>query len=240
MIHTRTYNARRGRMRIGRLDTMARLLPVYAVPEGEGPIDRAALFGRSAPLVLEIGSGMGETTVAMAIADPDRDYLAVEVHTAGVANLLRLVEAAGVDNVRLVHGDAVALRAGPSRPGQSRRDPRLLSRPVAQGTPPQAATHPACACPVARGPAGGGRRAALRHRRARVRRADARGAHRRATCSPTSTWIRAPPGAPARTPATSSVACSPGASRSISSSGAPREPRRRPGPPAAAGSGRGL
>ena len=96
-------------MRIGRLDTMARLLPVYAVPEGEGPIDRAALFGRSAPLVLEIGSGMGETTVAMAIADPDRDYVAVEVHTAGVANLLRLVEAAGLSNIRVVHGDAVAL-----------------------------------------------------------------------------------------------------------------------------------
>ena len=106
---TRTYNARRGRMRAGRLDTMDRLLPVYAVPERDGPIDRTALFGRGAPLVLEIGSGMGETTVAMAVADPDRDYLAVEVHTAGVANLLGLTEAAGVANLRVVHGDAVAL-----------------------------------------------------------------------------------------------------------------------------------
>jgi tRNA (guanine-N7-)-methyltransferase len=106
---TRTYNARRGRMRVGRLDTMARLLPVYAVPASEGPIDRTALFGRYAPLVLEIGSGMGETTLAMATADPDRDYLAVEVHTAGVANLLALVDAAGVANVRVFHGDAVAL-----------------------------------------------------------------------------------------------------------------------------------
>ncbi len=103
-------------MRVGRLDTMARLLPVYGVPEGEGSIDRAALFGRTAPLVLEIGSGMGETTVAMASMDPDRDYLAVEVHTAGVANLLGLVEAAGLANIRVVHGDAVALardRLGP-------------------------------------------------------------------------------------------------------------------------------
>ena len=85
---------------------MDRLLPVYAVPERDGPIDRTALFGRGAPLVLEIGSGMGETTVAMAVADPDRDYLAVEVHTAGVANLLGLTEAAGVANLRVVHGDA--------------------------------------------------------------------------------------------------------------------------------------
>ncbi len=94
-------------MGVGRLDTMARLLPVYAVPTEGGRIDQAALFGRSGPLVLEIGSGMGETTVAMASADPDRDYLAVEVHTAGVANLLGLLEGAGMANVRVVHGDAM-------------------------------------------------------------------------------------------------------------------------------------
>jgi tRNA (guanine-N7-)-methyltransferase len=60
---------------------------------------------------------MGETTVDMAAADPDRNYLAVEVHTAGVANLLGLIETAGLRNVRVAHGDALALvreRLGPA------------------------------------------------------------------------------------------------------------------------------
>jgi tRNA (guanine-N7-)-methyltransferase len=103
-------------MRVGRLATMARLLPVYAVPP-DGLLDRVAVFGRHAPLVLEIGPGMGETTAAMAAEDRDRDYLAVEVHTAGVANLLGLIEATGLTNVRVVHGDAMALVRDRLEPG---------------------------------------------------------------------------------------------------------------------------
>jgi len=94
-------------MRSGRVDTAARLLPRYGLPEG--PLDRDLVFGRTAPLVVEIGSGMGEATVAMAGADPGRDYIAIEVHTAGVANLLGLIEATGLTNVRIHHGDALAL-----------------------------------------------------------------------------------------------------------------------------------
>lgn len=109
----RTYNTRRGRMRSGRVDTTARLLPRFGL--SEGPLDR--VFGRHAPLVLEIGSGMGEATVTMAAADPGRDYLAVEVHTAGVANLLGLIEATGLTNVRTYHGDALALLRDRLAPG---------------------------------------------------------------------------------------------------------------------------
>ena len=75
----------------------------------EGSLDTASLFGRTAPLVLEIGSGMGETTAAMAAADPSRDYLAVEAHLPGVANLLGLIDRAGLTNVRIAHGDALDL-----------------------------------------------------------------------------------------------------------------------------------
>ncbi|MGE5827421.1 MAG: tRNA (guanosine(46)-N7)-methyltransferase TrmB [Micromonosporaceae bacterium] len=96
-------------MRVGRADAMVSLFPRYGVPESVEPLDWSVLFGRRVPLVLEIGSGMGEATVAMAGADPGRDYLAVEVHTAGVANLLGLVEAAQLTNVRVAHADAVAL-----------------------------------------------------------------------------------------------------------------------------------
>ncbi|WP_240955976.1 tRNA (guanosine(46)-N7)-methyltransferase TrmB [Micromonospora sp. HNM0581] len=73
------------------------------------PFDHVALFGRRAPLVIEIGSGMGDTTAHMAAADPDRDYLAVDVHTPGIANLLDLVHLRGLGNVRIVEGDAVEL-----------------------------------------------------------------------------------------------------------------------------------
>lgn len=81
-----------------------------------GLLDAVALFGRSAPLVVEIGSGMGEAVVAMAAADPARDYLAVEAHVPGVANLLVRLTAGGLTNVRVAHGDALDLlreRIGP-------------------------------------------------------------------------------------------------------------------------------
>jgi tRNA (guanine-N7-)-methyltransferase len=96
-------------MSANRVEDVARLWPRFGVPDGTGPLDPPALFGRSAPLVVEVGAGTGEATVAMAAADPGRDYLAVEVYTAGVANLLRLLAAAGPGNVRVFHGDAVRL-----------------------------------------------------------------------------------------------------------------------------------
>nr|WP_240942043.1 tRNA (guanosine(46)-N7)-methyltransferase TrmB [Planosporangium thailandense] len=88
-------------------DALDRLLPVYGVPVTRQPLDLDALFGRRLPVVLEIGSGMGEATADMAAADPERGYLAVDVHTPGVANLLALVEERGLTNVRIALGDAL-------------------------------------------------------------------------------------------------------------------------------------
>ena len=79
---TRTYHPRQGRLSLRHRTALADLGSGYAVPDG-GLLDAERLFGDGRPLVLEIGSGMGEATAAMAAADPDRDYLAVEVHTAG-------------------------------------------------------------------------------------------------------------------------------------------------------------
>jgi tRNA (guanine-N7-)-methyltransferase len=73
------------------------------------PLVLPELFGRSAPVVLEIGFGMGELTAAMAAAEPDRDFLGVEVHTPGIGNLLAHVGDAGLTNVRVAHGDAMQL-----------------------------------------------------------------------------------------------------------------------------------
>jgi tRNA (guanine-N7-)-methyltransferase len=71
--------------------------------------DPPAWFGRDAPLVLEIGSGMGETTAALAAAEPDVDHLAVEVFEPGIAALLMRAEEAGLTNLVVLRGDAVAL-----------------------------------------------------------------------------------------------------------------------------------
>lgn len=71
--------------------------------------DPPAWFGRRAPLVLEIGSGMGESTAALAAAAPEHDHLAVEVFEPGLAQLLMRVEDAGLTNLALLRGDALAL-----------------------------------------------------------------------------------------------------------------------------------
>lgn len=82
---------------------------VRDVVAGDPPYDPPAWFGRTAPLVLEIGSGMGESTAALAVAAPDHDHLAVEVFEPGLAQLLMRVEDAGLTNIRLLRGDALAL-----------------------------------------------------------------------------------------------------------------------------------
>ncbi len=65
------------------------------------------VFGREAPLVLEIGSGMGETTAAIAEARPDADFIAVEVHGPGIGSLLNRISSKDLKNLRVVRHDAV-------------------------------------------------------------------------------------------------------------------------------------
>jgi tRNA (guanine-N7-)-methyltransferase len=107
----RTFHPRRGRMSDRQRDALARLWPAYGLEIAglDGPYDPTALFGRRAPLVLEIGSGMGDATIEMAAADPDRHYLAVEVHTPGIANLVDLIDRRALTNVRVAEGDALDL-----------------------------------------------------------------------------------------------------------------------------------
>ncbi|HLX27653.1 MAG TPA: tRNA (guanosine(46)-N7)-methyltransferase TrmB [Casimicrobiaceae bacterium] len=82
------------------------LYPRYGVAV-DAPLDVRALFGRDAPVVLEIGFGMGETTAAIAAARPDIDFLGVDVHWPGVGALLRRIDSTGLSNVRVLRHDAV-------------------------------------------------------------------------------------------------------------------------------------
>lgn len=105
----RTFKARRGRVTTAQQHALDTLWDVYALPGDRGIVDVAAVFGRVAPLVLEIGFGMGETTAALALAQPERDVVAVDVHTPGAGALLAALHAQGSTNVRVVLGDAVEL-----------------------------------------------------------------------------------------------------------------------------------
>jgi tRNA (guanine-N7-)-methyltransferase len=104
----RSYRHRRGRMSASTAAALERLGDQVVEVDGR-PLDVVALFGRDAPLVVEVGSGMGEATAQMAAADPDRNLLAVDVHVQGLGRLLRRVEEAGLPNVRVAEGDAVVL-----------------------------------------------------------------------------------------------------------------------------------
>jgi tRNA (guanine-N7-)-methyltransferase len=82
-----------------------------------GPLDGTTLFGRAAPLIMEIGSGMGESTAAMAAARPEADLLAIEVYKPGVAQTLHHLNRTGVQNVRVVRGDGVQVLTDLIAPG---------------------------------------------------------------------------------------------------------------------------
>ena len=68
-------------------------------------------FGREAPLVLEIGFGMGDSLLNQAINEPHRDFLGVEVHKPGVGRLMNEAKKAGVTNLRVICEDAVEVLA---------------------------------------------------------------------------------------------------------------------------------
>lgn len=102
----RSFVLRQGRMSPAQQRACDELYPRYGVA-GDALIDFPALFGNASPVVLEIGSGMGETTAAIAAAHPAVDFLAVEMHWPGVGALLKLIEARRLVNVRVLRRDAV-------------------------------------------------------------------------------------------------------------------------------------
>src|SRR5699024_1914063 len=77
------------------------------LPAGGSDVDW--WFGGSAPVVLEVGSGMGEATAALANASPEINHVAVEVYAAGLGQLMLRAENSSLRNLRLLRGDAVEL-----------------------------------------------------------------------------------------------------------------------------------
>ena len=103
----RSYVVRAGRMGPGQVRALETLAPRYVIPYAVAPLDEMAAFGRQAPLVMEIGFGMGDATATIAQAHPQNNYLGIEVHPPGIGSLLQQIEALQLGNLRLVQHDAV-------------------------------------------------------------------------------------------------------------------------------------
>ncbi len=103
----RSFVRRQGRMSSPKLERYEALYPKYSIEFVPEKTDVKRAFQSDAPLILEIGFGMGHATADIAAANLQINYLGVEVHTPGVAALIDRLEARGLENVRIVQHDAV-------------------------------------------------------------------------------------------------------------------------------------
>jgi tRNA (guanine-N7-)-methyltransferase len=103
----RSFVTRAGRVSTAQARAIETLSPQFCIPYRKEALDPAQAFGRAAPLILEIGFGMGGTTAAIAAGMPDKDFLGVEVHTPGIGSLLKLIGEQGLTNLRIIQHDAV-------------------------------------------------------------------------------------------------------------------------------------
>lgn len=103
----RSFVLRQGRFSPAQQRAYDELIPRVGIAYAPRPLDLAAVFGRAAPCILEIGFGMGETTARIAAENPANDYLGVEVHTPGVGALLKRIQEQSLTNIRVIQHDAV-------------------------------------------------------------------------------------------------------------------------------------
>ena len=111
-----SFVRRGGRMSDGQERAWVELAPAYLIDVERGAaetsvhsdarLDAAAVYGRIAPLIVEIGSGQGQAIIAAALARPDADFLAVEVFRAGLARTMLDAEREGARNIRVIEANA--------------------------------------------------------------------------------------------------------------------------------------
>lgn len=103
----RSFVRRQGRLTKGQQHALDTLWPAMGTDYQAQPLDLTALFGRAAPVTLEIGFGMGASLVTMAAAHPEQNFTGIEVHLPGVGACLASAQEAGVSNLRVMCHDAV-------------------------------------------------------------------------------------------------------------------------------------
>ena len=102
----KSFVTRAGRLSPAQERAIQTLGPAFCLPFEKIHLSDEAAFGRSAPLILEIGTGMGETTAHIAALMPEKNFLGVEVHTPGVGSLLKRIDEQSLNNLRLIQHDA--------------------------------------------------------------------------------------------------------------------------------------
>lgn len=112
----RSFVRRAGRITAGQQRALRELWPRWGLDESTGGLDLDQEFGRQAPRIIEIGFGDGESLVEMAAANPDLDFVGIEVHEPGIGHCLLLLEAASLPNVRLIGQDAIEVLENWLRP----------------------------------------------------------------------------------------------------------------------------
>ena len=105
----KSFVLRQGRVTKAQEEALENLWPVFGIEAADTLLDLPRLFGRVAPITLEIGFGNGDSLAQMAAAAPERDFIGIEVHTPGVGHLLKLVGEQGLKNVRVMNSDAVEI-----------------------------------------------------------------------------------------------------------------------------------
>ena len=103
----KSYVLRAGRVTTGQAKALETLGPRFVLDYAAKPLDAAAAFGRTAPLILEIGFGMGDATAHIATVRPEDNFLCCEVHEPGVGALLKRVGEGNIENIRILQHDAV-------------------------------------------------------------------------------------------------------------------------------------
>lgn len=103
----RSFTRRLGRMTSGQTRALEILWPLYGIDFKKEMISMETVFGRSAPCLLDIGFGRGESTLAFAQNHPEWNVIGVEVHLPGIGHLLHTVHAAKLSNVRIIRHDVV-------------------------------------------------------------------------------------------------------------------------------------
>lgn len=107
MRQIKTYVLRAGRMGTGQIRAFEQYGARFLLPYQTERLNVSAAFGRHAPLILEIGFGMGDATAHIAQVRPDDNFLCCEVHEPGVGALLKRCGENGIGNIRIVQHDAV-------------------------------------------------------------------------------------------------------------------------------------
>ncbi len=103
----RSFVIRAGRITVGQKNAFDTWWPLYGLSLYKGSIDPQTIFGRSAPLVLEIGFGMGDSLLEMARNEPEKDFIGIEVHPPGVGKLINNAGKEGLKNLRIYMADAM-------------------------------------------------------------------------------------------------------------------------------------